>query len=71
MFAMLLTRGRWRSLASLHVYLVEVDAELAQYFRLFLSKHGIKLGPELADDQSDDEGGAAARAGPSDIARSR
>lgn len=51
----LMEAGRWRSLASLMVYLMEIDSELANVFRLLCKASGRHLDLFNAAPDSDDE----------------
>ena len=51
----LMEAGRWRSIASLMVYLVEIDNELANVFRLLCKASGKHLDLFNAAPDSDDE----------------
>jgi hypothetical protein len=55
LLAHLLRAGRWRSAASLYVYLVDVDTELAKYFQLIMTRAGVTLGPQCAAAAPDDD----------------
>ena len=54
MLAMLMAAGRWRSLGSLLVYLVEIDQQLARHFKLLCASSGRTISHMPGHDSDDD-----------------
>jgi hypothetical protein len=69
--SMLMGAGRWRSAASLHVYLVEVDPQLADVFRLVMSRAGIRVGAQGAEEDDDGDAPEAVSTGATDSSKKR